>query len=582
VAALVVLVARAAFAGGRRSAPAPPSGSLIRTSLELPHGVRFGAYAVPLISPDGRHVVIAGAEPRATPRLWIRRIDGFTFEPIAGTEGAEYPFWSPDGRNLGFVAGSIVKRVAIDGSRLQTLGRLDTPFTAGGAWSGSGTIVVSKGARGQTDATGATLVALPASGGQPTPLTTLDARRGESGHYWPRFADEGRHVVFTIDSSNPDHRGAFMAPVSAPNERRRLIADRSIPTVAAGHLLFVRGQTLLAQPFDGLGLRPGAEPSPVAEGVEMWNDAGLGVFSASRDGVIVYRPARPREMQLAWVDRSGERLRSIGEPQLYGQLALSPGGTHAAVELPDADGRYDIWIVELSRGVPSRLTFDPADDRDPVWSPDGSRVAFTSARTQPQALFVKDVVGSGPETLLREGPADLYPESWSRDGRTLFYQSSARLTEGRTGWMWTMDGEEAPTPVVKTGFRVDELQVSPDGTLLAYASAESGRYEVYLAPLVGRREKIRVSVEGGGQPKWRQDGRELFFVSQGKLMAAAVTAGSELRVGLPTVLFDLEDGSEELDYYAPEGSGRRFLVRLPPEHAQAASVHVVLNWARDR
>jgi Tol biopolymer transport system component len=579
VVAVLAVAALAAFVLGRQTAPVAAARPAIRTSLELTQGVRVGAYAVPLLSPDGRYVVIAGAEPRQSQQLWLRRMDGLTFEPIAGTEGAEYAFWSPDSRSLGFLAGAVVKRVAIDGSRLQTLARLDTPISAGGAWSENGTIVVAKGVRGQTDATGATLVTLPAAGGPLTPLTTLDAGRGETGHYWPRFTDDGRYLVFVVNSSNAEHRGVFIAPPSSPGERRRLVPDRSIVSFAAGHMLFVRGQTLLAQRLDGSTGQPAGEAYAVAEGVEMWNDAGLGVFSASRDGLVVYRPARPRETQLAWVDRNGQRLGTIGEPQLYGQLALSPEGTHAAVELPDAAGRYDIWIVELTRGVPSRLTFDPADDRDPVWSPDGSRVAFTSARTSPQALFMKQAIGSGPESLVREGPADLYPESWSRDGR-LFFQSSGRLSEGRTGWMWTVNGGE-PAPILKTGFRVDELQVSPDGTLLAYASAESGRYEVYLEPLTGPREKIRVSMNGGGQPKWRGDGRELYFVSAGRLMVAEIAAGSGLRVGIPSPLFDLEDGSEELDYYAPDRTGRRFLVRVPPDHARAPSVHVVLNWARD-
>ena len=577
---LLAAVAVSAFVAGRRLTPARSSPPLARMSLEIPAGVRLGAYTTPLISPDGRHVALAGTEPGESSKLWIRRIDALTFEPIAGTEGAESAFWSPDGRQLGFVANSVVKRIGINGDGLQTLARLDTPFWAGGTWNEEGTIVVSKAARGQTDATGATLISLPATGGQPTSLTTLDASRGETGHYWPRFLDDGRHVVFSIGSTNTDHRGVYVTRVDAPGERRRLLPDWSIASFAAGHMLFVRGSTLLAQPFDPGTYQSTGEPYPLAEGVEFWNDAGVGVFSASRDGTVVYRPARAREMQLAWLDRTGERLQTLGDPQLYGQLAMAPDGRHAAVELPDADGRYDIWIVELSRGVPTRLTFDPADDRDPVWSPDGSRIAFTSARRQPQALFVKTVIGGGPDSLLLEGSADLYPESWSPDGRTIFYQSSGRATEGRTGWMWTMVGTSEPVAILKPGFRVDELQVSPNGRLLAYASAESGRYEVYLEPLTGRREKIRVSTNGGGQPKWRSDGRELFFVSEQKLMVVEVGSGTEGRVSLPTPLFDVEDGSEELDYYAPDPSGQRFLVRVPPARAGSAVIHAVLNGIR--
>ena len=581
IAAVLAAVALLAFVAGWRFAPAKPPPPVARMSVDAPPGVRLGAYTLPLISPDGRHVAIAGAERGKSSTLWIRRIDSLTFEPIAGTAGAESAFWSPDSRNLGFVSDAFLKRVGIDGTGLQTLCRLDTAFWAGGAWNEQGTIVLSKAARGQTDATGATLVTVPASGGRPSPLTTLESSRGETGHYWPRFLSDGRQLVFNINSANPEHRGVFIAPLDGPAERRRLIPDWSIVSFAAGHMLFVRSNTLLAQRFDERTHTGVGEPYAVTEGVEFWNDAGLGVFSASRDGMVVYRPARTRETQLAWVTRSGDAIDIIGEPQLYGQLALAPDGKHAAVELPDADGRYDIWIVELSRGVPTRLTFDSADDRDPVWSPDGLRIAFTSARRQPQPLFVKTVVGGGPESLLLEGGADLYPESWSPDARTIFYQSSGRLTEGRTGWAWTIDGKAPPTPILKTGFRVDELQVSPDGRLLAYASAESGRYEVYLEPLAGRREKIRVSTNGGGQPKWRRDGRELFFVSEGKLTGVDVETDSGVRVSLPKALFDLEDGSEELDYYAPDGRGERFLVRVPPARAGLDSIHVVLNWTRD-
>jgi Tol biopolymer transport system component len=460
------------------------------------------------------------------------------------------------------------------------LSTLDSVFWAGGTWNEQGTIVLSKAARGETDATAATLVRVPATGGQPQPVTVIDATKQETGHYWPRFLPDGRHIAFSIGSRDPAHVGVFVTSLDDARARERVLADWSIVSMAAEHMLFVRGNALLAQPFDAAARKPRGEPYAVAEGVEFWRDAGVGIFSASRNGVIVYTPSRPRETQLVWVDRRGERLTTIGSPRLHGQFTLSPDGKRAAVELPDAAGRYDIWIVELSRGVPTRLTFDPADDRDPVWSPDGSRLVFTSPRNGPSALFSKPLSGATSESVLLRSKDDLYPESISPDGKTLLYQSSGAVNQGRVGWMWTLDSHAAPIPIVQTGFRVDEMQISPDGRFLAYASAESGQYEVYVRRFGGGGEKIRVSVNGGGQPKWRRDGRELFFLSEGRLTAVEVGAGPEPTVGLPRPLFDLEEAGEELDDYAPSADGQRFLVKQRAARPGAAPVHVVMNWVR--
>ena len=578
---LAVLVAAAvAFIAGRQLSGRRTAMPVTRVTLEIPADVRLATFTPPLISPDGRLVGIAATARGRPPMLWVRRIDALSFQPVPGTEGAQDAFWSPDSRHLGFLVNGVLKRVDLEGG-VQTLSRLDSVFWGGGTWNQDGTIVLSKAPRGETDATAATLVRLAATGGRPEPLTSIDADRQEQGHYWPRFLPDSRHIAFSIGSRNAANQGVFITSLDNPRQRERILPEWSTASFAVDHLLFVRGNTLLAQPFDLQTRAAGGEPYAVAEGVEFWTEAGVGLFSASRNGTVVYLPSRPRETELVWVDRRGARLGSVGSPRLYGQFALSPDEKHVAVELPDAAGNFDLWIVELSRGVPTRLTFDTANDRDPVWSPDGSRLIFTSPRRGSSALFAKSVTAVGAEALLLRAKDDLYPESVSPDGKTLVYVSSGAVNQGRVGWRWPIDGSAPPTPLVQTGFRVDEMQISPDGRLIAYASAESGQYEVYLERFGGGREKIRVSTNGGGQPKWRKDGRELFYVSEGKLTAVEVAVDPELRVGLPRALFELEEASEELDDYAPHADGQRFLVKQRIARPGAGAVHMVLNWARD-
>jgi len=360
---------------------------------------------------------------------------------------------------------------------VQPVCTLDSRFLAGGTWNSQGTIVVAKGLKGQGGWGSATLVKVSAASGQWEPLTALDQSRGELGHYWPQFLPDGRHVAFHVASSGPQHRGVFITALDAPHERRPLLAELTTTSFAFDHVFFVRGSALLAAPFDPQNLRTIGEPSQIADGVNFWADAGVGMFSTSRESVVVYAAARIPNTQLAWVGRNGKTLTTIGVPQAYEQLALSPDEKRAAVELRDADRHYDIWLVDLARGTSTRVTFDPADDRDPVWSPDGSMLVFSSNRNGPKTLFRKDLAGEGPESPLFETKGDLYPDSWTPDGRRILYHHDPGV--GRSA----MVGEpSANHPIVKAGIGLDELQVSPNGRLLAYTSKDSGQYEVYVQP----------------------------------------------------------------------------------------------------
>jgi Tol biopolymer transport system component len=281
---------------------------------------------------------------------------------------------------------------------------------------------------------------------------------------------------------------------------------------------------------------------------------------------------------MAWVDRNGVTLASIGRPQPYGQLALSPDEKRAAVELRDAEGHYDLWLLELARGLTTRITFDAADDRDPVWSPDGSALIFDSNRTgQVKTLFRKDLAGDHPETPLFETKENLYPESWTPDGKAIVY-----VAETTKGFLWNLDGLATAQPILRNGYCLDEVQLSPDGGLVAYNSAESGHTEVYIQRLGGAAQNVRVSTDGGGAPKWRRDGKELFYLTPNrKLMAVQVMPGSDVAVGLPQPLFDLGDFQPDLDEYAPSRDGQRFLVKLRSEPVSNHPIQLVSNWKRE-
>ena len=578
VVALVMsgLVAALAFLYLRRAPERTPAA---RFAVEAPSGWSFSDLAWPVPSPDGRQVVFVARpdSPVGAPAmLWTRPLDSLIARPLAGTEGVEQgiPVWSPDGRQLAFFAGGELRRLSLVDGTVERICAMPGPGNTGADWSKEGTILFSAG--GFTGR----IYSVPATGGDARPVTTLDASRGETSHHVPQFLPDGR-FLFLVAAAREESVGLYVASLQAPDERRQVSRGWLHYAYAAGRLLFSWGGTLFAQPFDAARAERSGEPVAIASSVAAGTLVpGLGWFGVSPAGTIASFGAQNTggRMQLTWLDRKGQKIAALATPGDFGQITLSPDGRTLALEIRDAATQADLWVMDVQRGVASRVTATPADEYDPVWSPDGRSIAFAATRPDGIDMRRKGLRAGDPETVLARLPDEEYPESWSRDGRTLLF---CRRTVQDKKSIWALSVADGKVvSIVDNGFAVDEPQLSPDGRWLAYISADSGRYEVYLEPFRGDGSRVRVSADGGGQPKWRADGRELFFTTPAnRLTAVSVpTAGGRLDVGHPTGLFELRDVDPIRDHYAVSADGLRFLVKLPVDEVRKPQIHVITRW----
>jgi eukaryotic-like serine/threonine-protein kinase len=373
----------------------------------------------------------------------------------------------------------------------------------------------------------------------------------------------------------------YVSSIDAPDERHHLLDNYSTASVVGDRLLYVtQGNTLMSQRLDLRRLRLEAETQAIVDGVQVWPVASRGLFSASDSGVIVYVPGRPANpyLQLTWMDRAGIVRRKLGEPARYGQLALSPDEKQVAVEIEmgEPPDHWDVWTFDVARGVPSRVTFGPANYRDPVWSPDGRELAYGVQQPNDMAdLYRKSVGGTREEVPLVRDQTAKYPEQWLPGGVVYL---TGMTSKDRRVWLRPLADNAPAQPLLGGGFFVDEPQVSPDGRWVAYLSDESGRREVYVEPFRRAGRRVRVSPDGGGQPKWRRDGRELYYVNaNGKLVAVSVQPGEELTVGLPQPLFDIKPFQADQDDYAVSADGQLFLVKVPVDSADGGKLQVVVN-----
>jgi hypothetical protein len=556
LAAVAILVGR-----GRAPAPRP-----VRLSLDMPAKAPFESFDHAMISPDGRTVAFLARFANGRSAIWIRPLGSVMATPLPGTDGATGLFWAPNSASLGFFADGKLKRVEASGGPPQVLADADVPF--GGSWNPEGVIVFCPRQYSP-------LMRIAATGGALTPATKVMPH--EDSHIWPVFLPDGRHFVFLADASTtPDHSIRLGSLGTLESDVLVAPAVTNLGFAPPDWLLFVRSGILVAQRLDVRNRRLSGDPIPLGEQIALVDLQHGFDFSVSRTGSLVYRTANP-DTQLAWFDRSGKRLGTVGEPTRYGRFELSPDDRQLAFERLDADLRHgNLWLLDLVRGAASRLTSTASSDYAPSWSPDGRRILFGSARSSSVAdIYEIGSGGTSPEKLVLHDARDKNPMSWSSDGRfALIMVTTAAAAEDI--WKLPLDGSGKAAPLVASRFSELDAQISPDGRWFAYVSDESGRYEVYVQSLADASRRYRVSTSGGGRPRWRRDGKELFFMAGSMLHSVAIAGADALDAGPPTSLFRLP----ALADYAIARDGR-ILAAVAADDSPLSSATVVLNWTSE-
>jgi len=530
----------------------------------------FGANASGIsLSPDGKTAAYI-AKDKGSTALWVRPLDDTAARRMAGTEGAGLPFWSPNSQSIAFFAQDKLQRVDLAGGAPQII--CDVGLAPGGSWGSDGQILFG--------AWGSSLFQVSASGGQPKPLTTLDASRGEVFHYWPQILPGGRFLYF-VRSHRRENTGVYAASLANPNKPAQLLATDANALYAPGshddrkgHLLWLRGATLVAQDFDVDKLKLSGVPHPVADPVARMAVHGQMQVAVSATGLLMYSPSAPLR-QLTWVDRTGKPIGTAGEPALSAHLQLSPDGRRAVVTRVNPDGG-DLWILDLERGVWNRFTSKPGINIYPIWSPDGRTILYAS--DAPFNLFRKDATGATGEQRLTQSPNPQFPMDWSRDGRFILYEEDNASGDRRSLWVLPVaPGNSKARPYLPARFNQYMGRFSPDTRWVAFQSDESGRYEVYIDAFPEPRGKVRISTGGGVLPQWAPGGRELYYVSpDSMLMSVSLKLGTgSVEPATARALFRLPVQDADISPYQPVPDGQRFLV-VAPEHA--APLTVIVNW----
>jgi serine/threonine protein kinase len=573
---------------------APKSVQVVRSSILPPTDASFvtmvPASGPPVLSPDGTRMAFTARDAKSKVLLYVQSLNSLTAQSVPGTDDAIYPFWSPDSQQIAFFAAGKLKKISADGGPPQDI--CDTVSGRGGAWGKNGVIVF-------TPSSNQSLFSVPAAGGTPEPASKLDVAKGENSHRWPWFLPDGKHFIYWSRTSRPGESPVIYIGELGSLQARSLTKSDTMAQYASGHLLFLRGQTLMAQVFNPGRMELSGEPQPIAEHVAVNGSTIRAMFSASETGTLVYQSGEASTgWDLVWFGRDGKPIETVAQASRYIGPSLSPDGTRFVVTIfVGNQGIADNWIFDLARATRTRMTFSSsvtpyANLGGATWTPDSKTIFYTAVSQGVFRIYGKGADGSSSERLILDsGDASAYPSSVSPDGRYLVYMK--RLNPNQTGndqtgnhiWALPLSAEGKPAdgkpfPIVQDAFDEKAPIVSPNGKWLAYQSNESGRAEIYITAFPAGGAKWQVSSNGGTMPKWRRDGKELFFADpQDNIVAVDVnTSGNAVKLGAPHTLFQAVGIQRDFGPFDVTADGKKFLINSGNLKEGAEPLTLVQHW----
>jgi eukaryotic-like serine/threonine-protein kinase len=578
--ACAATLAAVVFLPERNSAP------VYRFSVE-PEDAKYPG--MPAISPDGRYLTWSASGPNGKRMLWVQGLDAIHAKPVADTEGAGAPFWSPDSHYIGFFANQSLKKLHIVDGGPSGAPQVICPaesLAGGGAWNQDGTILFAPGLSGG-------LSRVAAGGGKPVSVTNLDAVKFERSHLWPQFLPDGKHFVFFVLTDMGETTGVYTGTLDSSASTRLFssetnavyaAAPRSI-TSKSGYLLYIRNNDLMGQPFNPAKLQTIDDPIPLATGVGPVESFSLAQISVSDTGVLVYQSAGKPTRQLVWMDRSGKNLGAVGEPANWGPPRVSPDGQHVAVGKPDpATEKAIVWLLDAQGHATQFSQLPGSGSVAPVWSPDGSKIAFGNDQLGAFDLYVQPVTSQGKAELVYRSTSAKHPDDWTHDGKFILF---SEINPGMSSGIWALSlPEHKAAAIVDTIHYEGYPTLSPDGKWLAYQSDESGTDAVYVQPFdngaPGTKKLSTISVGGGGLPRWRRDGGELYYMTQpGRVYAVAVhPSGGDFAFDPPRELFGTRPSPKSWNLYDVSADGQRFLMNVPMEWPSGSPITVTTSWTK--
>jgi Tol biopolymer transport system component len=574
IAVVVLFIAAAVYLHQRPTTP------VLRFSVSPPEHTSYPG--TPSVSPDGRFLTFSALGPEGKRMLWLRPLDALHANVIPGTEGGFAPFWSPDSNYIAFFANKSLKKVRTNGGAPQIVCGAEA-MPGGGAWNHNGAILFAP-------SLGDGLYRVSENGGKSQLVLKLDSSKYERSYLWPQFLPDDKHFVFFVQTDLANTTGVYTGTLDAPEYHRLFSSETNAVYSGAaagdssksGYLLFIRDRHLMEQSFNTSSLSVDGNAFTLADDIGAVRSMALAPISVSGNGILVYQSVGKPTRQMVWLDRGGKQVGQVAQPGDYGPPRISPDGTRAAVAKLGPDGvNADLWILDAA-GNATQFTATPKHEGSPVWSPDGSKIAFFANPEGVYDIYVKPVNGEGRAELLFKSTLPKYPTDWSRDGRYILFGVISPNTKSDVWAITTADRKAAP--ILDTIYSEGFAALSPDGKWLAFQSDQSGRNEVYVQPFegatAGTKKRWLVSAGGGGLPRWRGDGAELFYMtSGGRMMALSVhAAGGDFQFDPAHPLFQTRPIPDSWNLYDVSSDGQRFLLNLPLEWSSAAPITVVTNW----